>query len=115
VWTDPRDEDALRFVLAPIDDTELIILEIFPVQYRVRIVSGLPSGCAKFESWDLQSDLEAGTFRIQVLNSVPADPEIACTAIYGMIENTVPLPERIVPGLTYKVQVNDVAFSFDAQ
>jgi hypothetical protein len=103
------------FVRAPLDDTGLIILEILPVQYRVRMVSGLPSGCAKFESWDLQSDLEARTFRIQLLNSVPADPDIACTAIYGMIENTVPLPEGVVPGLTYNVEINDVAFSFDAQ
>ena len=54
-----------RVELAPIDELELIIRESFPPQYAVRIVSGLPSGCAQFHSAELTSR-ESETFTIRV-------------------------------------------------
>ena len=100
-------------VWAPIDEVEVSIMESFPPQYGVRVVSGLPSGCVEFGgiSWEQDGD----TIRVEVFNLEPAEAMV-CTAIYGMVENNLNLGSDFQPGRTYTVVVNgDVAETFLAQ
>jgi hypothetical protein len=100
--------------LAPIDELELIIRESFPAQYAVRIVSGLPNGCAQFHSVELVSQ-GATVFEFRVENSVPADPDTVCTAIYGTHEQIMELGAGLGSGIEYTVKVNDKELKFTAQ
>ena len=108
--TPPPPTGDVTLVDAPIDELELIIRESFPPQYAVRIVSGLPNGCARFEDATLTAPLE-----IRVRNSMPGDPNIACTAIYGTHEETVDIGSDFVSGQEYVVRVNDKDLRFTAQ
>ena len=75
------------------------------MQYFVAIQSGLPSGCAAFAGID--SSVVGTEIRIDVWNLVPAPSEpIACTAIYGTIDNTVALGSDFDSGTEYTVIVN---------
>ncbi|HJN91139.1 MAG TPA: hypothetical protein QGF05_00255 [Dehalococcoidia bacterium] len=90
---------------APIETVIINIAESFPVQYFVAIQSGLPSGCAAFAGID--SSVVGTEIRIDVWNLVPAPSEpIACTAIYGTIDNTVALGSDFDSGTEYTGIVN---------
>ena len=110
----PTRTPGLRTVLAPIDELELIIRESFPPQYAVRIVSGIPSGCAAFKEAKLLGRT-GDTFEIEVTNTEIDDPNAVCTAIYGTHESIVELGSDLVSGTEYTVQVNDKSLTFTAQ
>ena len=83
--------------------------------YSVLITSGLPGGCVRFHGHELRRD--GDTFAITVLNRVPPPgAQIACTAIYGMVETSIGLGttgNELVEGRTYTVRVNggnDITF-----
>ena len=99
--------------LAPIDELELIIRESFPPQYALKVVSGLPSGCAEYDRTDVTR--EGNTITVEVWNSVINDPAVSCTMIYGMHEQTVELGTEFTPGEEYTVKVNDQVLTFTAQ
>jgi inhibitor of cysteine peptidase len=99
---------------APIDELEVLILESFPVQYNLRIVSGLPSGCAEFEKAEV-TGRRGNELTVRVTNTLPDDPNIACTAIYGTKETTLPLGSDFNAGETYSIVVNDTPIEFTAQ
>ncbi len=105
---------SLQNVLAPIESVDLRIAESFPPQYFLDVVSGLPSGCAQFDRYDLE---RAGTdITVTVWNLEPAPgSDVFCTAIYGYVEHAVPLGSDFVSGQTYAVHVNDVTTTFVAQ
>jgi len=94
-------------VNAPIDGVVINVAESFPLQYLVAVTSGLPSGCAKFGGYTV--DRDGSTIRVTVTNLMPADKEIACTAIYGIVETSVPLGSAFNPDTTYTVTVNNDA------
>jgi len=104
----------LRTVLAPIDELELIIRESFPPQYAVRIVSGIPSGCAQFKEAKL-TGTSGTTFTIEVTNTEIDDPNAVCTAIYGTHESIIELGSDLTSGTEYTVKVNDKTLTFTAQ
>jgi hypothetical protein len=93
-----------KAVLAPIERAELVTRESQPPQYAVLVASGLPSGCAKFERIDLARD--GYVVNLSVWNTMPADPGVACTMIYGTAEHTVDLGPGLVRGEAYAVHVN---------
>lgn len=100
--------------LAPIEELEVLFAESNPVQHRLHIVSGLPSGCAAFERVDVERD--GTTFNVEVINTMPApDEEVACTMIYGFHETTVELGDDLEVGTEYTVNVNDETITFVAQ
>jgi hypothetical protein len=116
IWADPRGKDDIKRVLAPapIESVDIAVLESFPPQYRARVVSGLPNGCARFDHWTVDLDAAARVFTIKVLNSIPADGTgIACTEIYRTVEHSIPL-EGVEPGAEYTVRVNNVSVTFTA-
>jgi hypothetical protein len=102
-----------RSVQAPIDEADIVVRESFPPQYAVRVVSGLPSGCAEFEGYETARS--GATITVKVTNTVPADPMAVCTAIYGMHEGTVELGSDFTSGITYLVTVNDRTLTFVAE
>ncbi len=99
---------------APIDDLDILTLESFPPQYNLRIVSGLPSGCAVFDKAE-ETGRSGNTIAVRVTNTMPDDAEVACTAIYGTKETTLALGSDFTSGETYTVNVNDKSVHFTAQ
>lgn len=89
-------------VKAPIESVKV---ERDGAGYTAVIVSGLPSGCARFDFAD--STRSGDTIRIEVWNRMPSVPT-PCTAIYGFVTTRVPLPGAFVTGQSYTLMVNDV-------
>ena len=105
----PAGDDEMKTVEvdAPIDGVVINVAESFPLQYFVAVTSGLPSGCARFGGHTV--DRDGTTIMVVVTNLVPAEKEIACTAIYGIVETSIPLGSAFDPDTTYTVIVNDDA------
>lgn len=99
--------------LAPIDSVEVRIAESFPPQYFLDVVSGLPSGCATFDRYEVK---RAGDeIQIEVWNRIAAPKDGACTAIYGMVEHAIALGTDFERGHVYTVHVNTVTRTFTAR
>jgi len=96
--------DGRRQVLAPIESAEIVIRESSPPQYAVKITSGLPNGCAKFDRIDVVPNGKAVDLR--VWNTLPTEKTIACTTAYGTTSNTVNLAGHFERGRTYDVRIN---------
>ena len=99
---------------SPIEEIEILMRESFPVQYAALITSGLPSGCAVFDKAE-ETGRDGTTITIRVTHTMPSDPDVACTAIYGYHESTVELGTEFVSGTEYTVKVNDKETTFTAQ
>ena len=94
--------------LSPIDSAELVVMEIFPPQYSVYVVSGLPkgSGCSQFDGFSVE---RSGT-RIEIAirhHEVAPGVMVACTADFPYVETSVPLGDDFESGVEYSVYVND--------
>ena len=114
IWRDQRTHDPdLVQVLSPIESVEVLIMKSFPPQYSVVVVSGLPNACVSFGGYRLERDGDA--IQIAILNWKPADPEVACPAVYGTVDTTVPLGSDFESGMMYTVVVNEVTETFVAQ
>lgn len=109
----PPDAGGRTAVPAPIEDVELVVRESYPVQYAVKVTSGLPSGCAEYRDATLERD--GATLTITVTNTMPASDRVACTMIYGYTEHTVELGTDFESGSEYTVHVNDRTITFVAQ
>ena len=106
-------EQAMAETPAPIESIEVVVSESDPLEYSLRIVSGLPSGCVEFKGYDVS--LDGNVFTVDVVNLEPVGP-VACTAIYEMHEGEVTLDGSLTPGEPYTVIVNgDVTNSFLAR
>ena len=115
IWVDTRVGDGRMEVLAPTVSVEVAILESSPQQYRVEVVSALPNGCHRFERSVVASDSIGRTFTFSIINSVPTDPNVACTKEYSTLNHSFPLQGDIVRGVTYTVVVNDRTKTFVGQ
>jgi hypothetical protein len=88
--TPPAAEFAPRIeVLAPIDIAEVVVTDDTEPDYLLRIVSGLPNGCAKYKNTHVSIGTDVITVR--VMNTIPEDVRVACTAIYGSHERSIKL------------------------
>lgn len=106
--------DGRRQALAPIESAEIVVRESSPPQYAVKITSGLPNGCAKFDRIDVVPNGNA--VDLKVWNSLPVEKTIACTMVYGTTSNTVNLGGHFERGRTYDVRVNgDTKATFTAK
>ncbi len=114
IWDDQRTHDpGLVQVLAPIESVEVLILESFPVQYSLLVVSGLPNSCVTFGGYTIARDDD--TIQIEMINWKPADPEVACAEIYRIVETVIPLFSEFESGKAYSIMLNDVTETFVAQ
>ncbi len=108
------DEPDRKVVDAPIDRLEILTRESDPPGYTAHVISGLPSGCARFNDAAITARSD-DTITILVTNTLPEDDSIACTAIYGYHESNLDLGKDFVSGRTYTVNVNDKTETFVAQ
>ena len=102
---------------SPIQSAEVAILESFPPQYQLLVVSGLPkgSGCSQFNGYEIRRR-ESNEIEVVVTHHEVADRLVVCTADFPIVETNVPLGPGFEPGEEYTVRVNsDKATSFAAQ
>lgn len=91
-----------------IQSADLTIVEGDPLQYRLRIVSGLPSsGCSQFNGYEVRRG-EANAIDVAVTHHRIADPEVVCITDFPTFETVVPLGQAsdFVSGVEYTVTVN---------
>lgn len=105
---------ATTIVDAPIESIDIVVRESSPPGYTAHIVSGLPSGCAKFDK-AVVIERTGNHIAVKVTNTMPADKNTACTAIYGTKETNLDLGTNFKSGESYTVDVNDKSKSFVAQ
>ena len=102
---------------SPIQSAEIVILESFPPQYQLRVVSGLPkgSGCSQFNGYEVRRS-EANEIEVVVTHHEVADRLVVCTAVFPIVETNIPLGSGFESGEKYTVRVNsDTTTSFVAQ
>ena len=102
---------------SPIQSAEIVILESFPPQYHLRVVSGLPkgSGCSQFNGYEVRRS-EANEIEVVVTHHEVADRLVVCTADFPIVETNIPLGSGFESGEKYTVRVNsDITTSFVAQ
>ena len=86
---------------APIETVE--VTYVGSAGYGLAIVSGLPSGCAKFGGYE--PELRGKVIEVTVSNLVPTGP-VGCTAIYSLHGGQVDLGHDLEVGATYTVVTN---------
>ena len=96
-------------VPAPIDKVDVLVRESAPPQVTVKVMAGLPGGCAQRGTHSVRRT--GGTFTVTVLNSMPTGDPV-CTMIYGTYELDIDLGREFAPGATYTVRVNDKTTTF---
>ena len=101
----PQEELATVEVPAPIEDAKVIAPDNPGGEYTLEITSGLPSGCAQFNGYNVSRT--GNEYFVTVTNLMPDPGEpIACTAIYGYHEDHFSLEGDLTPGDTYTVTIN---------
>ena len=101
---------------SPIQSAEVAMLESFPPQYQLRVVSGLPkgSGCSQFNGFEVRRR-ESNEIEVVVTHHEVSDQLVVCTADFSIVETNVPLGSGFELGEEYTVRVNsDMATSFVA-
>ena len=98
---------------APVQSVEVLILESFPPQYRLNVVSGLPNACFSFSGYSLEGEDTRINIRIQNWN--PAESGLGCAEIYRTVETSISLGTDFQPGRSYTVLANEVTETFVAQ
>ena len=107
-FTPPEPEFPDSFIgVSPIEKVEVVALESAPVQYELRVVSGLPKGggCSRFNGYEVRRS-EPDKIDVSVTHHEVADPFVVCTADYPTLETSIPLGSDFEPGLEYTVRVN---------
>ena len=91
---------------SPIESWELQVLESFPPQYQLHVVSGMHSGsCTQFNGYEIRRT-EPDRIEVSVTHHVIADESVTCTADYPIVETVVPLGADFQSGREYTVTVN---------
>ena len=95
--------------LSPIESMEVTALEGAPLQYELRVVSGLPSGgCSRFNGYEVRR-ADPTRIEVTITHHEIADSSIFCTTDYPLVETSVPLGSDFEPGLEYTGGVNSEA------
>ena len=97
--------------LAPIHDIGIWADNSSPSQYFVDVVSGEPSICDHFNSYNVTRASNT-TVIVEIFNLRCGT---GCPAVYSYVENTIPLGSDFVSGGNYTVVVNNVTETFVAQ
>ena len=93
-------------VRSPIESVELLILESYPPQYNLLVLSALPKGssCSWFNGYDIASP-HPGRIEVEITHHEATGLQI-CTADYPAVETVVPLGSDFEPGREYEIVVN---------
>lgn len=98
---------------AVVEDTEILILESFPVQVHVIATGYLPDGCTQIYEKNIDFNDEENTFTVNIITRRPADE--MCTEAIVPFENTIPLNVYGLEKGTYIVDVNGIRNEFELQ
>ena len=96
--------------LAPVDEIDILILEIFPVQINVIASGNLPDPCTEIS--EVIKEREGDTFFITI--KTYRSPGF-CIQVLAPFEETIPLEVYGLPAGTYTVDVNGVLGTFDLE
>ena len=99
---------------SPVESVELIILESFPPQYRIKVVSTMSgSSCSQFNGYDISRPF-VNNIQVKVTYLAPAGV-VECTADVAYVETDIPLDSDFNSKEEYTVAVNNVSGIFIAQ
>ena len=96
--------------LAPVEEIEIVILEIFPVQIDVIASGNLPNPCTEIS--EVLQEREGNTFFVSIKTYRSLDP---CIQIIVPFEVKIPLNVYGLPAGTYTVDINGVQATFDLE
>ncbi len=96
--------------LASIDEIDILILELFPVQINVIASGNLPDPCT--EIYEVLQEREGDTFFITI--KTYRSPGF-CIQVLALFEEIIPLDVYGLPAGTYTVDVNGVQATFDLE
>ena len=102
---------------SPIRGSEIIILEIFPPQYRLNVISSLPRGssCSRFNGYDVARP-SANLIVLTVTHLEVTEDNVPCTRDLPVVETVVSLGSGFNSGEEYTVEINgQVTEKFKAQ
>jgi hypothetical protein len=97
-------------VLAPIHDIDVWADNSSPPRYFLYVVSGEPTTCSEFGSYNVTRS--GNTIRAEIFNLRSVSEP--CGEIYSYVEHTIPLGSDLVPAVNYTIEINDVTVSFVA-
>ena len=99
---------------SPVESVELIILEMFPPQYRIKVISTMSgSGCSQFNGYDISLPF-ANNIQVKVTYLTPAGI-VECTADVAYAETEIPLGSDFNSKEEYTVVVNKMTETCIAQ
>ena len=99
---------------SPVESVELVILESFPPQYRINVLSTMSgSSCSQFNGYDVSRPF-SNTIHVTVTYLLPAG-DVMCTRDIAYAETDIPLGSDFVSKEEYTVVVNGVTETFIAQ
>ena len=100
---------------APVEDATVLAPGERGGDYVLKITSGLPSGSARFNGYEVSR--KGNEYFVAVTNLMPSpDEPIACTDIYGYHEGQFSFEGDLNAGETYTVIINgDLSISFIAR
>ena len=89
---------------SPIDSATIAKAAAAPPQYQLYVVSGLPKGssCSQFNGYEIRRE-ESNRIDVVITHHQVADPLVACTEDYPIVETIVPLGSNLEPGVEYTV------------
>ena len=95
---------------SPVERVQLEILESWPVQYNLRVISGLPKGssCSRFNGYEVRF-VDPTTIEVVVTHHEVAETNVICTADYPIVETAIPLGSDFESGTEYTITVNSEA------
>jgi len=96
--------------LAPVDEIDILILEIFPVQINVIASGNLPDPCTEIS--EVIKEREGDTFFVTI--KTYRSPGF-CIQVLAPFEEIIPLDVYGLPAGTYTVDVNGVQDTFDLE
>lgn len=83
-----------------------------PSAYRLRVVSGRPSGsCTRVNGYEVIRR-ELAVVEVRITHHQVSDPNVMCTKDFPITETLVPLDSGFEAGTEYTVKVNDKARTF---
>ncbi|WP_292469658.1 hypothetical protein [Methanolobus sp.] len=98
---------------AVVEQTDVLILESFPVQVHVSVTGYLPDGCTQLDEELIKFNNEDNSFTVNLTTRRPADE--LCTETIVPFQSTVILDVYGLEKGTYKVDVNGIKGHFELQ
>jgi len=96
--------------LASVDEIDILIFEIFPVQIDVIASGNLPDPCTEIS--EVLQEKEGNTFFITIKTYRPPG---LCIQVLAPFKEIIPLEVYGLPAGTYTVDVNGVQATFDLE